>query len=49
MAKSKTIFVCQNCGAQSPKWLGQCPDCNQWNTFVENILQLHMQKLRPKL
>ncbi|MFL6466594.1 MAG: DNA repair protein RadA [Pyrinomonadaceae bacterium] len=30
-----TIFVCQNCGSQSRKWLGQCPDCQEWNTFVE--------------
>ncbi len=30
-----TIFVCQNCGSQSRKWLGQCPDCQQWNTLVE--------------
>src|SRR5438445_13441179 len=31
----ETIFVCQNCGSQSRKWLGQCPDCNEWNVFVE--------------
>src|SRR5437667_3623367 len=35
MAKAKTIFACQSCGYQSPKWLGKCPDCNQWNTFAE--------------
>ena len=36
MAKQpSTIFVCQNCGSQSRKWLGQCPDCNEWNTLVE--------------
>ena len=36
MAKQPTtIFVCQNCGNQSKKWLGQCPDCGEWNTFVE--------------
>lgn len=36
MAKQPaTIYVCQNCGNQSRKWLGQCPDCEQWNTFVE--------------
>jgi DNA repair protein RadA/Sms len=33
--KTKTIFTCQNCGYQSPKWLGRCPDCNHWNSFVE--------------
>ena len=31
----KTIFVCQECGSQSPKWLGRCGDCNAWNSFVE--------------
>lgn len=36
MAKQPaTIYVCQNCGNQSRKWLGQCPDCEEWNTFVE--------------
>src|SRR5262245_23581040 len=33
--KSKTVFVCQECGAQSPKWLGKCNDCGAWNSFVE--------------
>lgn len=36
MAKQPTtVFVCQGCGAQSRKWLGQCPDCGEWNTYVE--------------
>ena len=35
MSKSKTVFVCQECGAQSPKWLGRCADCGAWNSFVE--------------
>ena len=35
MAKSKTIFVCSECGYESPKWLGKCPACNAWNTFYE--------------
>jgi DNA repair protein RadA/Sms len=33
--KAKNVFVCQECGAQSPKWLGRCPDCGSWNSFVE--------------
>ncbi len=33
--KSRTVFVCQSCGAQSPKWLGRCPECGEWNSFVE--------------
>lgn len=39
MAKKKTAFFCQNCGAQSPKWLGKCPACGEWNTYVEEVLQ----------
>jgi len=35
MAKAKTQFVCQSCGYQAPKWLGRCPGCQDWNTFVE--------------
>ena len=35
MKKIKTIFRCQECGYSSPKWLGKCPDCGKWNTFVE--------------
>ncbi len=36
MAKaSATVYVCQNCGRQSPKWLGKCPDCGEWNSLVE--------------
>ena len=40
MAKKKTqsAFFCQSCGTQSPKWLGKCPQCNEWNTFVEEII-----------
>lgn len=33
--KTKVIYLCNNCGYQSPKWIGKCPDCNQWNTFQE--------------
>ncbi len=35
MAKTKTVFYCQNCGYESSKWMGQCPSCREWNTFVE--------------
>jgi DNA repair protein RadA/Sms len=38
MAKTKTVYVCQNCGADSPKWIGKCNSCGQWNTYVEEIL-----------
>ena len=35
MAKDKTAYVCSNCGQESPKWIGKCPSCGQWNTFKE--------------
>ena len=35
MAKAKSVFVCNECGYESPKWLGKCPACNSWNTFFE--------------
>lgn len=38
MSKTKTIYFCQNCGAQSAKWIGKCPSCNEWNTYVEEII-----------
>jgi DNA repair protein RadA/Sms len=37
--KLKTVYFCQNCGVQSPKWLGKCPSCNEWNTYVEEVVQ----------
>ncbi|MGK7393043.1 MAG: DNA repair protein RadA [Candidatus Cyclobacteriaceae bacterium M3_2C_046] len=39
MAKTKTTFFCQSCGAQSPKWLGKCPGCGEWNTYVEEVVK----------
>lgn len=39
MAKSKTVYVCRNCGADSPKWIGKCPSCGEWNSYVEEIIQ----------
>ena len=39
MAKTKTSFFCQNCGAQYAKWMGQCKSCNEWNTIVEEVIQ----------
>lgn len=39
MAKSKTIYFCQNCGASSPKWIGHCPSCKEWNTYVEEVVE----------
>lgn len=39
MAKLKTTFVCSSCGSVSSKWLGRCPDCSSWNTFVEEVAE----------
>ncbi|MCI0921519.1 DNA repair protein RadA [Sphingobacterium rhinopitheci] len=39
MAKSKSAHFCQSCGYESPKWLGQCPSCKQWNSFVEEVVE----------
>lgn len=35
VAKTSSVFFCNECGYESPKWLGKCPSCNNWNTFVE--------------
>lgn len=39
MAKSRSTYFCQNCGAQSAKWIGRCPSCGEWNTYIEEIIQ----------
>lgn len=36
--KQKTVFICQECGTRSPKWVGQCPECGKWNTMVEELI-----------
>ena len=38
MAKVKTTFSCQSCGATSPKWIGKCPTCNEWNSYIEEVV-----------
>ncbi|HOI31687.1 MAG TPA: DNA repair protein RadA, partial [Bacteroidales bacterium] len=38
MAKTKTVFFCKNCGNESPKWIGKCPGCGEWNTYVEETV-----------
>lgn len=38
MAKTKTAYFCQNCGTNSPKWVGKCPSCGEWNTYVEEVI-----------
>jgi DNA repair protein RadA/Sms len=44
MSKTKTSFFCSNCGYESPKWSGKCPSCNQWNTFLEEVVSKNNQK-----
>ncbi|RME40597.1 MAG: DNA repair protein RadA, partial [Deltaproteobacteria bacterium] len=36
--KAKKVFVCTNCGATSPKWVGKCPACEEWNTYQEEVI-----------
>jgi DNA repair protein RadA/Sms len=45
-SKSKTLFVCQNCGAQRPKWEGRCTDCGSWNSFVEEMFAAESKSAR---
>ncbi|MBW7951170.1 MAG: DNA repair protein RadA [Chitinophagaceae bacterium] len=45
MAKIKTSFFCNNCGHESTKWLGKCPSCNEWNTFVEEVIEKNKNEI----
>lgn len=38
MAKTRTVYVCQNCGRTSPRWMGRCPNCGEWDTMVEEVV-----------
>src|SRR4051812_14920455 len=49
MAKTKVEFVCQSCGARSPKWLGKCDECGGFNTLVEEIARPDESARRPLL
>ena len=59
MAKTKTLYFCKNCGAQSAQWIGRCPSCGEWNTFEEEVISREepskgrsnavMTQSRPKL
>ncbi|MCU0370466.1 MAG: DNA repair protein RadA [Bacteroidales bacterium] len=44
--KSKTVFFCQSCGSQSPKWIGKCPACGEWNTYVEEVVKVEGRTVR---
>ena len=47
MAKEKTVYVCSNCGQESPKWVGKCPSCGAWNTYVEETVRKETVNLPP--
>jgi DNA repair protein RadA/Sms len=59
MTKAKTVFVCQNCGVESAKWIGRCPSCKEWNTYHEEIIapassrgagfSTNLEKRKPEL
>jgi DNA repair protein RadA/Sms len=44
MSKVKTAFFCSNCGYESTKWLGKCPACSQWNTFIEEVIERNQRE-----
>ncbi len=46
MSKVKTTYFCQNCGAQSAKWVGKCSSCGEWNTYVEEVIQKETKNSR---
>ena len=49
MAKGRTtVFFCQSCGYESPKWMGQCPGCREWNTFVEETVEKKSAARAPR-
>ncbi len=48
MAKSKTMYICGECGYTTPKWLGKCPDCGKWNTFAEEVQQPEVEEKKLK-
>src|SRR5690554_4296802 len=39
MAKLKSVYFCSSCGHESPKWMGKCPACGEWSTFVEEVVR----------
>jgi len=47
MKKNKTIYICQECGNESPKWLGKCPACGSWSSYVEEVIHPDRKQNRP--
>ena len=48
MAKTKTLYVCSECGYSAPKWMGKCPDCGKWNSFAEEISEPVVEEKKLK-
>ncbi|MGN1347665.1 MAG: ATPase domain-containing protein, partial [Acutalibacteraceae bacterium] len=48
-AKAKTVYVCSECGYETPKWLGQCPDCKAWNTLCEEVRVPEAKSSAPRV
>ena len=46
MAKEKTVYVCNNCGQEASKWVGKCPSCGSWNTYVEQVIRKEPTSVR---
>ena len=42
--KSKSVYICSECGYETPRWLGQCPGCNEWNTLNEEIKTITLEQ-----
>ena len=49
MAKSKSAYICSECGYESPKWYGKCPGCGEWNTMNEEIISAGARSIEPKV
>ena len=47
MARSKTVYVCSECGYETSKWMGKCPKCGAWNSFVEDVIDTSAQSKTP--
>ncbi|MDR2881877.1 MAG: AAA family ATPase, partial [Azoarcus sp.] len=46
MSKTRSAYVCASCGAQQPRWQGQCPQCREWNTLIETVVERGAQSRR---
>ncbi len=47
-SKTRTVFICQNCGRESPKWEGKCSGCQEWNCLVENTVTVSKRTVAPR-